>query len=223
MSSFVAIIDYGSGNLKSAQKALMVAAGQANNACEVIITSDPDQVRRADRLVLPGQGAFADCMTGLSSVPGMIEVLTERVIKQAVPFLGICVGMQLMATRGLEFGSHAGLGWIPGEVVKIVPDDPSLKIPHMGWNDVVIPSSAVHHPILQSIIEKTSETTLHFYFVHSFMFDCKEASHILAYAEYGQHVTAIIGRDNMMGTQFHPEKSQQNGLVLLSSFLNWKP
>lgn len=201
----------------------MVAAAQTENACDVVITSDPDQVRRADRLVLPGQGAFEDCMTGLSSVPGMIEVLTERVIKQAVPFLGICVGMQLMATRGLEFGSHAGLGWIPGEVVKIVPDDPSLKIPHMGWNEVVIASSALHHPILHSITEKKSETTPHFYFVHSFMFDCKETDHILAYAEYGQRVTAIIGRDNMMGTQFHPEKSQENGLVLLSSFLNWKP
>ncbi len=201
----------------------MVAGAQIPGSCDVIITADPEKMRQADRLVLPGQGAFADCMAGLSSVPGMIEVLTERVIQNAVPFLGICVGMQLMATRGLEFGSHAGLGWIPGDVVKITPDDPSLKIPHMGWNDVVMSSSALQHPIMHSIIENIPETSPHFYFVHSFMFDCKEADHVLAYAEYGQRVTAIIGRDNMIGTQFHPEKSQQNGLALLSYFLNWKP
>ncbi len=217
----VAIIDYGSGNLRSAAKAFeKVIADQGMNL-EVIVTSRADDLRRASRIVLPGQGAFGDCINGLRAVSGMTEALDEVVIKKGNPFLGICVGMQLMATRGLEHGIHAGLDWIPGEVVPIEPTDKSLKIPHMGWNEIVIPSLPLQdncHFVLRS-----AETSEHYYFVHSFMMKCNYDHHILGMVDYGGLIPAVIGRDNMIGTQFHPEKSQKAGLRLITEFLNWKP
>ena len=208
-----ALIDYGSGNLASAAKALARAAN--GTGLDIVTTSDPDVVRDAERIVLPGVGAFADCMRGLSAVPGMVSVLREKVLKQGAPFLGICVGMQLLATVGREFGDHAGLGWIAGEVVKITPNDPSLKIPHMGWNTL---DRKRAHPLLAGIPE-----TLHAYFVHSYALDAARAEDVIAQAEYGGPVTAIVGRDTMVGTQFHPEKSQRLGLALIANFLKWKP
>jgi len=208
--SAVVLIDYGSGNLASAAKALArVAGGQ-----EILVSNKPEDVRAAARVVLPGVGAFADCMKGLSALPGMIAALNEKVIKQGAPFLGICVGMQLMATVGREFGDHAGLGWIEGEVVKLTPANPALKIPHMGWNDLTILKP---HPVLKGI-----ETGANAYFVHSFQMKPKGDS-LLATTDYGGRVTAVVGRDNLIGTQFHPEKSQATGLKLLENFLDWKP
>jgi glutamine amidotransferase len=208
----VALIDYGSGNLASAAKALARAARDTGH--DVILTNKPDEVRGAERVVLPGVGAFADCMRGLSSVPGMVEALSEKVLENGAPFLGICVGMQLMATVGREFGDHAGLGWIDGEVVKLTPVDPSLKIPHMGWNNLKVEK---HHPLFEGLAEGTDA-----YFVHSYqMKPVRDA--LLATTDYGGPVTAAIGRDNLVGTQFHPEKSQAAGLKLLANFLTWKP
>lgn len=213
MSKRVALIDYGSGNLRSAEKALARAASEHVTGHEIIVTSDPDVVAKADRIVLPGVGAFADCMRGLSSVGGMIDALTQTVIKDGKPFLGICVGMQLMARVGREFGDTPGLGWIDGEVVRLEPNDPSLKIPHMGWNQLHIVQA---HPVLQNIDEGA-----HAYFVHSFELRARE--HVLATTDYGGAVTAMVGRDNLVGTQFHPEKSQSVGLQLLANFLAWAP
>jgi glutamine amidotransferase len=208
-----ALIDYGSGNLASAAKALMRAA--EGTAAEIITTADPDIVRGAERIVLPGVGAFADCMRGLSAVPGMVEVLRERVLQQGAPFLGICVGMQLLATVGVEFGRHAGLGWIAGEVVKITPNDPNLKIPHMGWNELKILQP---HKLLDGI-----ETGAHAYFVHSFELRPTLPDDLISTTDYGGPLTAMVGNENIAGTQFHPEKSQATGLRLLENFLRWKP
>ena len=211
--SRVALIDYGSGNLRSAEKALARAAAEHATGHEVIVTGDPDVVAKAERIVLPGVGAFADCMRGLSAIGGMIDALNDAAIARARPFLGICVGMQLMARVGREFGETQGLGWIDGEVVRLEPNDPWLKIPHMGWNELRIARS---HALLKDVAEGS-----HAYFVHSFQF-CADA-HVFATTDYGGPVTAIVGRDNLVGTQFHPEKSQAVGLQLLTNFLAWRP
>jgi glutamine amidotransferase len=210
----VALIDYGSGNLRSAAKAIERAAGEAEASYTILVTSDADAVRRADRVVLPGVGAFADCKRGLSEVPGMLEALDEVVHRRARPFLGICVGMQLMAERGREFGVTEGLGWIKGEVVKLQPADPSLKIPHMGWNELNIQRP---HPVLAGLPEGA-----HAYFVHSYQFKLDDPDTLIASVDYGGPFAAVIGRDNMVGTQFHPEKSQATGLALIANFLRWK-
>lgn len=208
-----ALIDYGSGNLASAAKALARAAGGTGH--EIVTTADPDIVRDAERIVLPGVGAFADCMRGLSAVPGMVDVLREKVLKQGAPFLGICVGMQLLATVGREFGDHAGLGWIAGEVVKLTPKDSALKIPHMGWNELKIVRK---HAVLDGIPDGANV-----YFVHSFQLKPALEEDLLATTDYGGPVTAVVGNENIVGTQFHPEKSQAFGLKLLENFLRWKP
>ncbi len=210
-----AIIDYGSGNLRSAAKAFERAARENAIATDVVVTSDPETVRRAERVVLPGVGAFADCRRGLMAVEGMAAALEEAVIRGGRPFLGICVGMQLMATSGREFETVPGLGWIPGEVVAIEPADPALKVPHMGWNELEIRAA---HPILAGIGDGD-----HAYFVHSFELRPAERRYLLATAEYGGAITAAVGRDNLAGTQFHPEKSQQTGLKLIANFLRWRP
>lgn len=210
----VALIDYGSGNLRSAAKAIERAAGEAEASYTILVTSDADAVRRADRVVLPGVGAFADCKRGLSEVPGMLEALDEVVHRRARPFLGICVGMQLMAERGREFGVTEGLSWIKGEVVKLQPADPSLKIPHMGWNELNIQRP---HPVLAGLPEGA-----HAYFVHSYQFKLDDPDTLIASVDYGGPFAAVIGRDNMVGTQFHPEKSQATGLALIANFLRWK-
>jgi glutamine amidotransferase len=208
-----ALIDYGSGNLASAAKALARAASSTGH--EIVTTADPEIVRDAERIILPGVGAFADCMNGLSAVPGMVDVLREKVLKDGAPFLGICVGMQLLATVGREFGDHAGLGWIAGEVVKITPNDPALKIPHMGWNELKI---LRRHALLEGIPAGTNV-----YFVHSFQFKPALEEDLLATVDYGGPLTAVVGDANIVGTQFHPEKSQAMGLKLLENFLRWKP
>ena len=213
--SVVAIVDYGSGNLRSAEKALARVAAEGATGHAVVVTADAEIVRRAERIVLPGVGAFADCMNGLSAVPGMVEALNDAVLKRGVPFLGICVGMQLLADVGREFGDHAGLRWIPGEVAKIAPSDPSLKIPHMGWNELKIVRP---HPLLAHV-----EPGAHAYFVHSYHMRCASADDVVATTDYGETLTAMVARGNIAGTQFHPEKSQVVGLGLLSNFLMWRP
>ena len=214
----VAIIDYGSGNLHSALKAFERAARECGSASKAVLTSDPGVVAKADRIVLPGVGAFGDCKRGLQSVPGMREALDETVRVKARPFLGICVGMQLIAIRGLEHGVTEGLNWIAGEVVHIKPADEALKIPHMGWNtlDVVTP-----HKLLDDI--PTGRDGLHAYFVHSYHFVTKDEANIVARTDYGGPLTAFVAKDNMAGTQFHPEKSQTLGLKLIANFLSWAP
>lgn len=212
----VAIVDYGSGNLHSAHKAVERAA--AEQGVRVIVTSDPDVVRNADRIVLPGVGAFADCRRGLDNVTGMVEALEESVIKVGKPFLGICVGMQLLASRGLEHGVAQGLNWIPGEVIEIKPTAPDLKVPHMGWNTLEARRS---HPLLKDI--PVGDNGLHAYFVHSYHLKTADPAHIVATTEYGCELTAMVGRDNIVGTQFHPEKSQKLGLALIANFLRWAP
>ena len=212
----VAIIDYGSGNLRSAAKAFERAIDEAGMNDTVAVTDDAETVRRADRVVLPGVGAFADCKRGLEAVPGMVEALEEAVIDHGRPFLGICVGMQLMAEVGREHGDHAGFGWLPAEIVQISPADPSLKIPHMGWNELKVLNGG--HPVFADISDGA-----HAYFVHSYAARCRDAAHVLASVEYGGDITAAIGRDNLVGTQFHPEKSQRTGLSLITNFLMWKP
>ena len=211
----VAIVDYGSGNLRSAAKAFERAAREAGTGEPVVVTSDPGVVATADRIVLPGVGAFADCRAGLYGVPGMVDTLQRGVIERGKPFLGICVGMQLMATRGVEYGVHAGLDWIAGDVVRIEPADRTLKIPHMGWNELL---ELKPHPLLDGIAAKD-----HAYFVHSFQFKAAKSGTVLARTEYGGPITAVVGRDNLAGTQFHPEKSQATGLRLIGNFLRWKP
>ena len=214
----VAIVDYGSGNLHSAAKAFERAAREMGAAQPILVTSDPDQVARADRVVLPGVGAFADCRRGLDAVGGMVDALNESVRARGRPFLGICVGMQLMAERGREYEVVEGLGWIPGEVDRITPSDPGLKIPHMGWNTL---DTRRPHPLLDGIA--TGPQGLHAYFVHSFHLKADERSDLVAEADYGGPVTAVVARDSMVGTQFHPEKSQRLGLKLIANFLQWKP
>ncbi len=211
-----AIIDYGSGNLHSAAKAFERAAGDVVDGAQILVTSDPGEVASADRIVLPGVGAFADCLAGVMALDGLMEALSESVIEKARPFLGICVGMQLMAEKGLEFGETPGLGWIPGHVRKLEPDDPSLRVPHTGWNTVRARSP---HPVLAALDHHPQD----FYFVHSYHFVAENDAHVLGVAEYGGRIAAIVGRDNMIGVQFHPEKSQTAGLALLGDFLAWRP
>jgi glutamine amidotransferase len=214
----VAIVDYGSGNLHSAAKAFERAARECGYGEPIVVTHDPDAVARAERVVLPGVGAFADCRRGLDAVSGMVEALNTRVRQQGRPFLGICVGMQLMAERGREYEVTAGLGWIPGEVDRITPCDPDLKIPHMGWNTL---NAVRPHKLLEGI--PVGPQGLHAYFVHSFHLKTAEPASLVAQADYGGPVTAIVGRDTAVGTQFHPEKSQRLGLKLIANFLQWKP
>ena len=214
----VAIVDYGSGNLHSAAKAFERAAAEADSSDTILVTSDPETVRRAERIVLPGVGAFADCRRGLDAVPGMVEALTQAVRRDGRPFLGICVGMQLMATRGLEHETTPGLDWIGGDVAPIEPADPALKIPHMGWNTL---EARRTHPLLQGLT--TGATGLHAYFVHSYALEAADPADVVATTDYGGAVTAVVGRDNMAGTQFHPEKSQTLGLRLIANFLRWRP
>lgn len=214
----VAIVDYGSGNLHSAAKAFERAARESGSSDTITVTSDPEAVAKADRIVLPGVGAFADCRRGLDAVPGMVDALNRVVREKGHPFLGICVGMQLMATRGLEHETSQGLDWIPGDVKAIVPSDPHLKIPHMGWNTLDIRHA---HPVLGGI--ETGSEGLHAYFVHSYALAPAESRDVVATASYGGAVTAMIARDNLVGTQFHPEKSQALGLKLIANFLRWRP
>jgi imidazole glycerol-phosphate synthase subunit HisH len=214
----VAIVDYGSGNLHSAAKAFERAARETGHDQPILVTRDPDVVRRADRVVLPGVGAFADCRRGLDAVPGMVDALVESVRGNARPFLGICVGMQLMAERGREYAVTEGLGWIAGEVDKIAPSDPALKIPHMGWNTL---NERKPHPLLDGI--PLGPKGLHAYFVHSYQLEPADPADLVAEADYGGPITAIVGRDTAIGTQFHPEKSQRLGLALIGNFLQWKP
>ncbi len=211
----VAIVDYGSGNLRSAAKAFERAARESGTNERVLVTANPGDVAAADRIVLPGVGAFADCRAGLYGVPGMVDTLQREVVERGKPFLGICVGMQLMATRGVEYGIHAGLDWIAGDVVRIAPPDKTLKIPHMGWNELL---DLKPHPLLEGL--KAHD---HAYFVHSFQLQTAAPATVLARTEYGGPITAAVGRDNMAGTQFHPEKSQATGLRLIGNFLRWKP
>jgi len=214
----VAIVDYGSGNLHSAAKAFERAARESGHDQPIAVTRDPDAVRKADRVVLPGVGAFADCRHGLDAVPGMVEALEESVRHKGRPFLGICVGMQLMAERGREYVVTDGLGWIRGEVDKIAPSDPSLKIPHMGWNTL---SAQGSHKLLDGI--PLGPDGLHAYFVHSYQLRPQDGADLVAQADYGGPITAVVARGSMAGTQFHPEKSQKLGLALIANFLKWKP
>jgi glutamine amidotransferase len=214
----VAIIDYGSGNLHSAAKAFERAAREQGSELAIKVTARPEDVADADRIVLPGVGAFADCKRGLEDVPGMIDALEEAVQERAKPFLGICVGLQLMAERGLEHGVTPGLGWIKGEVRAIAPSDPDLKIPHMGWNTL---SVGREHALLEGI--PTGEGGLHACFVHSYHLVPQEKDDLVASTDYGGPITAFVAKDNMAGTQFHPEKSQKLGLALIGNFLRWRP
>ena len=208
MAEAVVVVDYGAGNLRSASKAL--AAAGADN---VVVSGDPAVIAAADRLVLPGVGAFGQCIGALRGHSGLEAALATAVLERGVPFLGICVGMQLLASEGHEHGIHAGLGWLPGTVVRLTPDDPALKIPHMGWNEV---TETGGHAVLQSLAGTG-------YFVHSYRFDVADPAHCLATVDHGGAFAAIVGRDNILGVQFHPEKSQAYGLNFLSGFLGWRP
>lgn len=208
------LVDYDSGNLHSAEKAFQRMAKETG-AGQVIVSSSPEDVARADRIVLPGDGAFPACRAALSRFTGLFEAIDEAVTTRARPFLGICVGMQMLATKGREYHDTDGFGWIGGEVVRIAPADRALKVPHMGWNDLVIDHP---HPVLAGI-----ETGQHAYFVHSYHFRVTDPAQRLAHVDYGGDITAIVGRDTIVGTQFHPEKSQATGLRLIANFLRWKP
>ena len=214
----VAIVDYGSGNLHSAAKAFERAAQDAGLQQPIVVTNDPRVVAAADRVVLPGVGAFADCRRGLDAVDGMVAALEEAVRRNGRPFFGICVGMQLLAERGREYEVTPGLGWIAGEVDRIAPNDPNLKIPHMGWNTLNVDRA---HPLLDGLM--LGPQGLHAYFVHSYELKVADRADLVAEADYGGPVTAIVARDNIVGTQFHPEKSQRLGLALIANFLKWKP
>ena len=208
----VALIDYGSGNLRSAEKALVrVAEGRA----QIVVTDDPAAIAGADRVVLPGVGAFAACMSALAARPGVIEAMTEAVRRRGAPFLGICVGMQLLATRGLEFGETPGLGWIAGEVRKLAPADPAIKVPHMGWNTL---TEVADHPLFKPLQDGEAV-----YFTHSFAIFPGDSADVTAYVEHGGRFPAAVARGNVAGVQFHPEKSQKPGLALLQRFLEWRP
>jgi glutamine amidotransferase len=211
----VVVVDYDSGNRRAAEMVCARAAHDRGLKLEVKISGRAEDVRRASHIVLPGQGAFGDCKSGLAAVPGMIAALEEAVIKEGRPFLGICVGMQLMAERGHEHGVHQGLGWLPGDVVAMTPADRSLKIPHMGWNELF---DLAPHPVLKGL-----QPGCHVYFVHSYIMRCAERRHVLASCDYGGPFAAIVGRDNMVGTQFHVEKSQATGLAIIGNFLEWRP
>ena len=219
MAATVALIDYGSGTVRSAEKAFARAAAQSGAGHEIVVTADPSRVAAAERVVLPGVGAFADCMRGVSSIPGMIAALEDNVLKRGAPFLGICVGMQLLADVGREHGDHKGLGWIPGEVVRIDPKPNGgqqvFKVPHMGWNALSIHKP---HMLMNGMAEDTDV-----YFVHSYVIRPKNSAHVLATTDYGGPLAAIVARDNIAGTQFHPEKSQAVGLAFLQRFLKWRP
>lgn len=208
MAEVVALVDYGAGNLHSVHNALKAAGA------EVTVTADPFVVRAADRIVLPGVGAFRACAEGLRAIPGMVEAMTERVQVGGAPFLGICVGMQLLADCGLEFGTHPGLGWIAGEVRLIAPSDPAIKVPHMGWNDVALMPHAKDHPVIEE-----GEA----YFLHSYHFAAAHPGDIAAMTDHGEGLVAAVARDNIIGVQFHPEKSQSYGLATLRRFLEWYP
>lgn len=215
----VAIIDYGSGNLRSAEKAVARCLRNRGDRRSVLVTSRPEDVAGADHIILPGVGAFGDCIGGLKALDGMVDCLEQLVIKQARPFLGICVGMQLLATRGHEHGTHKGLGWISGDIRAIEADGKqNLKIPHMGWNQIEIMPGYDRHPLFEGISGGD-----HVYFVHSYHFEVENQQQIMARTEYGGPLAAIIGRDNIVGTQFHPEKSQKVGLRLIENFLGWRP
>tara|TARA_B100000674_G_scaffold451336_1_gene422020 strand:+ start:110 stop:736 length:627 start_codon:yes stop_codon:yes gene_type:complete len=204
------IIDYGSGNLRSASKALERVKNSGSTVC---VTKDPDVVASADYLILPGVGAFPDCKKGITALPGMIDAIAENVVSRGRPFMGICVGMQLMSAVGYEYETTSGFGWLPGEVIKIKTE---LKLPHMGWNELSIKSPS--HPVLKNV-----DQGAFFYFVHSFHMQLTEEKFVLATTDYGDPIAAVVGKDNMIGTQFHPEKSQKMGLLMLENFLNWRP
>ncbi len=208
------LVDYDAGNLHSAEKAFQRMAAEVD-AGALIVSSDPDVVARADHIVLPGDGAFPACRRGLQAIDGLEEAILHAVEQEAKPFLGICVGMQMMTDWGREYEDVAGFGWVPGEVRQIAPADPALKVPHMGWNDLVIDQP---HPVLDGIT-----TGDHAYFVHSYAMRVADPAHLLAHVDYGGAVTAVVGRDNRIGTQFHPEKSQSAGLRLIANFLRWRP
>ena len=208
------IVDYDTGNLHSAEKAFQRMAAEVGGG-EVVVTADPAALAGASHIVLPGDGAFPACMEALQAVEGLQAALQAEVIGRGKPFLGICVGMQLLADRGLEYRATPGLGWIGGEVGRIVAEDPALKVPHMGWNDLVVDRP---HPVLEGI-----STGDHVYFVHSYHFDVADPGHLLAHADHGGPRAAVVGRDNILGTQFHPEKSQATGLRLIANFLRWRP
>lgn len=212
----VVVVDYGSGNLRSAAKAVERAAAGLGSRRAVRVTADARAVVEAERIVLPGQGAFGECAAGVARVPGLRAALEEAVIQKGRPFLGICVGMQLMASRGLEHGRHEGFGWIPGEVVRLEPGAAALKIPHMGWNDLIV--DRADHPVLAGLASGTDV-----YFVHGYAMRCADPGHVLARVDYGGMLPAVIGRDNLVGTQFHPDKSQAAGLRLIANFLAWRP
>ncbi|MEE4348846.1 MAG: imidazole glycerol phosphate synthase subunit HisH [Pacificimonas sp.] len=218
MAQKIAIVDYGAGNLRSVAKGIETAARDAGGEAQILVTDSPQVVAGADRIVLPGVGAFGQCAAALRSIEGMVEMLDRQVNGKGRPFLGICVGMQLMAGSGEERGAHAGLAWISGEVVKLDPSDPRLKIPHMGWSAISQRLSGLKHPVLGAL-EDNGEA----YFVHSYQFRPECGAHQLATCDYGGTVTAVVGRDTMIGTQFHPEKSQSYGLRFLRAFLDWKP
>ncbi|WP_415234545.1 imidazole glycerol phosphate synthase subunit HisH [Pseudorhodobacter sp.] len=211
------LVDYDSGNLHSAEKAFQRMAAEVGGG-EVLVSSNPEDVARADRIVLPGDGAFPSCRRALGSFGGLFEAIEDSVTRRAVPFMGICVGMQMMATWGREYTDTQGFDWIGGEVVKINPADVTLKVPHMGWNDLVISELGQAHPVLAGL-----QTGDHTYFVHSYHFRVSNPAERLAHVAYGGEITAIIGRENMVGMQFHPEKSQANGLRLIGNFLRWRP
>jgi imidazole glycerol-phosphate synthase subunit HisH len=214
----IALIDYGAGNLHSAAKAIERAARESGLAATIEIGANPAMLRRADRIVLPGDGAFADCMRNLDEADGLREALTEAVKRDRKPFLGICVGMQLLATRGLEHGETVGLGWVPGEVRRIEPARPGIKVPHMGWNTL---HAHREHPLLAGV--PLGPAGLHAYFLHSYQLICADDADIVAEADYAGPITAIVARGNVAGAQFHPEKSQALGLALLRNFLLWSP
>jgi glutamine amidotransferase len=220
----IAVIDYGSGNLRSVAKAFERVAGDIGQRENVVVSADPSAVRQANRIVLPGVGAYADCIDGLKRLPGMIEALFQTVLEKRRPFLGICVGMQLMATRGLEHGEHPGLDWIAGDVVRLQPRGTGLKIPHIGWNTIGVRTSK--HAVMRALAERTvgqGDEKPHAYFVHSYVFRPTDSQHVLSTTDYGGLFPAIVGRDNLIGTQFHPEKSQRIGLALIGAFLKWRP
>jgi imidazole glycerol-phosphate synthase subunit HisH len=213
----LAIIDYGSGNLRSVVKSFDYAAAEITSPTEIIVTSKVDEIAHADAIVLPGVGAFADCKAGIEAVDGLLDVLVEKIVKQGVAFLGICVGMQLMASYGFEKTTTNGFGWIEGDVVPLKPSA-QVKIPHMGWNQIDVKQP---HPVFDGI--QTGSNGLHAYFVHSYHMKVKHPEHVLAVTDYGEPITAAIIKDNMVGTQFHPEKSQTLGLKLIENFLRWRP
>lgn len=211
--SLIAIIDYGSGNLRSVEKAVELAAADGQTVC---VTAQADDVARADHIILPGVGAFADCKAGLDSLPGMVDAMTKRVHDDGRAFLGICVGMQLLAKQGFEHGTTDGLGWIDGQVVPVEPNDPALNVPHMGWNEINVLDQA--HPVLGAL-----PSGAHCYFANSYFMHVNSADQKLATTDYGGEITAAVGTGNILGTQFHPEKSQKVGAALLKAFLEWRP